>query len=90
VVTVAERKWTHGLSEGFPVEILHEGKPSRPRECGTVLLLKRAGFTTFQHPGVVHWFVAKGVTWRHWTEHERAIDANVADVGSTNNPKPAT
>ena len=86
---MAERKWTHGLSEGISVEILHEGKPSRPRECGTVLLLKRAGFTTFQHPGVVHWFVAKGVTWRHWADHEGETDANAADVGFSTTPNRA-
>ena len=83
---MAERKWTHGLTEGITIEILRDGKPSRPRQGGTVCVLASAGFTTYQHPNTVYWFVAKNITWRHWTEHERASDANAADVGSPTTP----
>lgn len=68
---MAERKWTHGLTDGMSVETLDHGRGHRSREVGTVNFLGRVGFTTYQHPNTVYWFLDQGLTWRYWAGRGR-------------------
>lgn len=78
-----KRIWTHGITDGSSVEILRDGKPSRPRQSETVYRLGRAGFTTEDHPGIAHWLKNEGKTWRPWAPRGQ----DNADENSLGNPK---
>ena len=77
-----ERAQRQGVSVGYSVELLTDGKARRPREVGTVSALGAAGFALAGHVQARYW-TDEGQTWRTWTTPNVP---NYTPMGSPDNP----